>query len=418
MRNLLISRESLQADSRSLIESGKAPSMKLVDFSRPIIGDSFSKMGEPAMFDAISGMNTRQMVASNVQPVFKVSGKYGGGYYTPMKWSDESVMSSHEWMIANRPKFEDAAKMMSNTLPVDWANLWDALRIDVSVRKAAIGTIRQFIYDIIVNPNFTRTVNPTEINPFGIVFEENNGHGQAVLQGETLGGGFDSITILIYAAGFTWDLIAELFDMTITPERISDAVAVGEDALKDDIAISPILDFSYSGVQQTAAATLSGANRQELLYLTLEDALDDLGDRDNPVTGRGLNTNNVVILAHPFDAMHIARVAAGLPSTNERVYGAISEISQVIAYDDEVIKQRAKTTTYSGVTKGTAYMLIPASAIENYMKIAVKRDLVIEIDEQPDVKTLSREQRAYWFAEGIWFEGIQYFVQEITLPTW
>lgn len=411
--NLLISRKSQRAEVKALIESGNAPAMQLVDFSRPTIGGSLAKMKEPDMFDAIAKLGARDMVASNVQPMFKVSGKYGGGFHIPMKWGDESVMSVYDRIRDG--KFT----MASNTLPVDWANLWDALRIDVSVRKAALGTIRQFIYNITVNPNFTRTVNPTEISPFGIVFEENNGHGQSIPQGETLGGGFDAITILIYAAGFTWDLIAELFDLTITPERISDAVMVGEDALKDDIAISPILNFSYAGVQQTAAATLSGANRQELLYLTLEDALDDLGDRDNPVTGRGLNVNDVVVLAHPFDARHIARVSAGLPSTNERVYGAISEISQVIAYDDEVIVQRAKTTTYSGVTKGTAYMIIPASSIgQTYMEIAVKRDLVIEIDERPDVKTLSREERAYWFAEGIWTEGIQYFIQEITLPTW
>jgi hypothetical protein len=129
---------------------------------------------------------------------------------------------------------------------------------------------------------------------------------------------------------------------------------------------------------------------------------------------------DVVVLAHPFDARHIARVARGLPSTNQRVYSAISEINMVIAYDDEIIRQRTKTTTYTGVTQGTAYMIIPASALAagGYMEIAVKRDLVIEIDTQPDVKTLTREQRAYWFAEGIWHHGIQYFIQELTLPTW
>ena len=102
------------------------------------------------------------------------------------------------------------------------------------------------------------------------------------------------------------------------------------------------------------------------------------------------------------------------------VLGGFSQISRVIAFDDEIIKQRAKTTTYSGVTKGTAYMIIPASSLPSngYMEIAVKRDLVVEVDSQPDVKTLSREERAYWFAEAIWTEGKQYFIQEITLPTW
>ncbi len=414
MENLLISRKSLQAENRDKIMSGKGGAIKLVDFSRPFLSGHLNKMSQEDKFEMINRMTAGDMMASCMNPSFSNSGKYGGGFYVPMKWSDGSTEGVYDRISSG--KFQMAA----NTLPVDWANLWDAIRIDVSVRKAAIGTIRQFIYNITTNPNFTRTIKPTEITPIAMIFEENNGHGQAVTQGETTGGGYDSITILIYAAGFTFDLIAELFDLTITPERLADSIMVGEDALKDDLAIDPILIFSYGGTQQTAANALSNANRQELLYLTLEDGIDDLGDRNNPVTDRALNVMDVVMLAHPFDARHIARVSNGLPSTNERVYGEISEIRQVLAFDDEVIKQRAKTVTYSGVTKGTAYMIIPASALpaNGYMEIAVKRDLVVEVDSQPDPKTLTREQRAYWFAEAIWTEGIQYFIQELTLPTW
>ena len=413
--NLIISRGSLQAEAQADINKGTAPGMKLVDFSRPLFDRDIERMTQDDQWKAIGRLNARDMIPSMVGPTFHRTKKYGGGFHVPMSWADEDKKMSVYERILSR-KFQ----MSTNTLPGDWTNLWDAIRIDVSIRKAGLPTIRQFIYDVITNPNFTRDINPTEITPHGVVFEENNGHGQAIPQGETTGGGFSTIQILIYAAGFTWDLIGELFDLTITPESIADAVSVGENALKDNIAINPILIFSYSGVQQTAANTLSGANRQELLYLTLEDGLDDLGNRNHPITDRALNVMDVVILAHPFDARHIARVATGLPSTNERVYGSISEINRVIAYDDEVIRQRSKTTTYTGVTQGTAYMIIPASAAagNDYMKIAVKRDLTIEVDTQPDVTTLTRERRAYWFAEGIWTHGIQYFIQELTLPTW
>lgn len=413
MKNLMVSRKSLQAENRDKIMSGKGGAVKLVDFSKPLLSGRLKSMSQDDKFKMISNMTNGDIMPSSMTPSFTNSGKYGGGFYVPMTWADGSSESVYDRIAAGR------FQMSANTLPVDWTNLWDAIRIDVSVRKAAIGTIRQLIYNITVNPNFTRTINPTEITPIGIIFEENNGHGQAVPQGETTGGGFDSITVLIYAAGFTFDLIAELFDMTITPERISDAVMVGEDALKDDLAISPIIDFSYAGVQQTAASAI-GAKRQELLYNTLIDGLDDLGNRDHPVTDRKLNTNNVLILAAPFDAPHIVQVSGGLASDNQINYPSLNQISNVISYDDEVIKQRARTVTYDGVTAGTAYMIIPASALPaaGYMEIAVKRDLVVEVDTQPDVKTLAREERAYWFAEAIWTEGIQYFIQELTLPTW
>lgn len=413
--NLLVSRKILAEKAKMKIAEGKGGVLQMADFSKPALSGKFSKMSQEDRFKVIDKMTDVSMIGSNFRTTLQVSGKYGSGFDIPVKWSDESTMSAREKIATGA----FSASMSSNTLPVDWQNLWDAMRIETTVRKAALPTIREFIYNITTDPNFTRDINPTEINAFGVVFEENDGHGEAVPQGETRGGGYDTFKILIRAAGFTWDLMASLFDRTITPERVMDAVMVGYNAIRDDIAISPILDFSYSGVQQTPAATLSGANRQELLYLTLEDAVDDLADRENPATDRDLNVSSVVVLAHPFDARHISRVANGLPSTNERVYSGISEITNVIAYDSEVIRLRDRTVTYTGVTKGKAYMIIPASAVEQgYMEIAIKRDLVVEIDEMPDVKTLTQEQRAYWFAEGIWYEGIQYFIQEITLPAW
>lgn len=412
--SLLISRKDLEKEARMKIAKGEMPAQMMTVFSNPVLSGK-TKMSQEEKFKMIDKIDDALMISSKFNNTLVMSGKYASGFDVPMEWSDNTTMSTREKLSMGA----FSAKMSSNTLPTDWENLWDAMRIDVSVRKAALPTIRQFIYNITTDPNFTRDIKPTEINNFGVVFEENNGHGEAVPQGETRGGGYDVFSILIYAAGFTWDLIAGLFDRTTTPERVMDAVMIGYNSLRDDLAISPILNFSYSGVQQTPAATLSGANRQELLYLTLEDAIDDLGDRNNPVTDRKLNVTDVLVLAHPFDARHIARVTSGLPSTNERVYPAISEIRNVISYDAETIRLRDRIVTYAGVTKGKAYMLIPASAVEQgYMEIAVKRDLVVEVDQTPDVKTLTQEQRAYWFAEGIWYEGIQYFVQEITLPTW
>lgn len=416
--NLIVSRKGLEKEARMKMAKGEMPAQQMTAFSSPVLSGK-TNLSQEQKFDMIDKIDESLMITSNFNQTLVMSGKYQSGFDVPMEWEDSS---GNKITMSTREKISMgafSAKMSGNTLPTDWENLWDAMRIDVSVRKAALPTIRGFIYNITNDPNFTRKIDPTEINNFGVVFEENNGHGQAVPQGETNGGGFDTFFILIYAAGFTWDLMASLFDLTITPERVMDAVMIGYNSIRDDLAISPILDFSYSGVQQTPPNALSGANRQELLYLTLEDTIDDLGDRDNPVTDRKLNTSDVLVLANPYDAKHIARVAQGLPSTNERVYNSLSEISQVIAYDDEVIRLRDRKVTYAGVTKGIAYMLIPASAVEQgYMEIAVKRDLVIEVDQTPDVKTLTQEQRAYWFAEGIWFEGIQYFIQEITLPAW
>ena len=94
----------------------------------------------------------------------------------------------------------------------------------VEIFRTREGKDRLFVSPLFIDDLGTEQ---TEINNFGVVFERNNGHGQAVRQGETMGGGYDVFYILIYSAGFTWDLMASLFDNTITPERVMDAVMIG-----------------------------------------------------------------------------------------------------------------------------------------------------------------------------------------------
>jgi hypothetical protein len=408
----LITKDSLDAQADKKIRGGFLPkNSELINIATPAIS---AGMGQEDMWKAI--MKADQVGSDRIRMSEKIQ-KYGGALFVPRLCHSKSEsgkevqMSAYDMIKAGVFK---KAEMSSNSLPADWQSLWDALRIDISIRKAARETIRQNFYNMIDMPGSSRTFDATEFFPYSVVFEENNGEGQSVNQGETRAGQVEAITHLIFAAGFTWTLLAELFDESLDPEKISDAVLIGANGLKDDRGITPITGFAYAGVQQTPAAVLAGANRQELLYLTLEDAIDDLGDRDDPITDRNIDASDLRILASSYDARHIARVAGGLPSTNERIYGGISEISSVVGYDGETIRGRVKDTVYAGVTKGTAYLVKK----NRYMNIGIKRNLTLETDMTPDVTTLSREQRSWYFVEGKQTTGIQYFIQEITLPAW
>ena len=317
--------------------------------------------------------------------------KYGSAWDVPKVFT----VDKKQVRMSTREALTAGVFASANTIPTDWQTLWDAMRIDISIRMAGRGTVRESFYNMINMPESDKTFKATEFFPYNVVFEENNGEGQAVNQGESRAGQTETIEHFIYAAGFTWTLLAEIFRNAIVPERITDAVTIGYDSKRDDLSMSPILNFSYSGAQQTAAATLSGANRQELLYLTMENAIDDLGERSDPITQRDVLADDLVILANPFDARHIARVSAGLPSTNERVYNSISEISSVVGFDGETVTGRVKDTVYAGVTKGTAYLVKK----NRYMNIGIKRNLTLETDVTPDVTTLSREQRSWYFVD-------------------
>jgi hypothetical protein len=95
--------------------------------------------------------------------------------------------------------------------------------------------------------------------------------------------------------------------------------------------------------------------------------------------------------------------------------GALSEIAGIIAYDGDTVIGRDGNTVYEGVGDTYAYLVKP----NRYLDIIVKQGLTAEIDPQPDVMTLAQEQRAWWFAEGVYNdEGLANYVQKITLPAW
>ena len=301
-----------------------------------------------------------------------------------------------------------------NTLNDNWSDLIDAIRMDLTIRKEAKSTVRQYVYSEIQMPNATKDIRPSELYPYGVVFEENNGEGQSIRQGANMGGAVDTIPMKIYAAGFVWTLLAKLFDGTYDLTRLSDGVALAYAAKRDDLALSPILTATYAGAQATAASTV-GTLRQELLMNTMMDAIDDMGDRTDPITKRKVVAEGLVALGTAKDMRHIQHVISGLGNSTPEKYSPLSQINTYIGYEGEVIDMPGETITYSGATEGTVLLIKP----NRYFKIPVKRNLTMEIDAQPNVNTLAQEQKAWYFVEAMYNAiGIENFVQEVTLPTW
>jgi len=334
-----------------------------------------------------------------------------------------SVSNGFDYRFKNRGSVMEQIKRgafsgsAGNTLVDGWQDLFDAIRFDLTIRKQAKPTIRQYIYNMISMPNATKDVRPTELFPYGIVFEENNGEGQSVNQGANLGGQYDTIPMKIYAAGFRWTLLAALFDRSYDITRLNDGVALGHSAKQDDLAIAPILAGNYGtvGTAKWTAASTDGDNRQEKMLNTLMNTVDGLGKRLDPVTGRKINPAGSVLLCSENDMRHIEHVIGGLPSDRNRLYPGISAISRVVGYDGEVINMPGGAVTYTGVTDGYAYLIKP----NRYLSIIEKLGLTVEVDMQPDVSTLRKEERAWYFVEAAYNAlGITNYIQKVTLPTW
>lgn len=308
-------------------------------------------------------------------------------------------------------------KMEGNSLPSGWANLWDAMRLDITIRKLSRPTVRELIYNMIDVPNATRTMNLTELYSHNIVFKENNGAGQSVNQGELMAGQYDTATQKIYAAGLIIDLMSVLFNNAYTDQSVNDAVAIAENGIKDDNALAPIFGYSYATAAQTAADTTSGATKYELLYRTIETAVDALGQRTDPITNREIDATGLVLIASPTNAKRIARVisGAGFPAnSNSGFYPAIDSISKVIGYEPETIVGTNETTSYTAVTTGKCYIVKP----NRRMLVAVKRGLQLNVNQNPNPETLAQAVKSWWFCEALYNAGIADFIQEVTLPSW
>jgi hypothetical protein len=416
MRNVeIINKSSLKMKADEKLEKGFIPKQsELVGMVKP--SDSN---------DLYSDMEKAENHASNRLKMSEKIIQYGGAFFIPKlcatatKEKGKKVyMSAFDMLQAG---YFTNPKMTGNTLPTDWQTLWDALRIDISIRKAAQPTVRGNFYNVLNNPGASKIIDVTELYPYAFEFVLNNGEGQSVNQGETRGGQTETVEHFIYATGFTRTLLSELYDESYDPQKVIDGVMIAMNGKQDDLSISPILNFTYSGVtgSQTPADT-TGANRQEKLFNTLENAIDHLARRSDPITDRKINASDLAVLCEPEDARHIQRIVNGLTTPDiggqdePKILPPISQISTIVAYDGEVIRGRVKDITYTGVTRGKCYLVKK----NRYMNISIKRGLQLEVDNQPDVTTLARQKRSWYFAEGQQTTGIQYFVQEVTLPAY
>jgi len=412
----IITSESRETKALDKIEKGFIPSgNQMARISKPVLKGKTGVFDDKGIFD--STMAAGQVSSKNVRVTSDIK-KYGSAFDMP------KFCASRETEMSVREMVEDGVfanpKMSSNTLIPDWQSLWNALIVDISVNSAVRDTVRQYLYSIENRPDSDQTFDVRELFDYGFTFEEHNGEGQAVEQGETRGGQTDTITNLIYAGGWTHTLLAALFDRTFNLEKISKSVSRAYNLKRDDLAMSPVLGYSYIGSAATAANALSGATRQELLYNTLMDGIEDLFARTDPITTEHIAPSGLVLLMNPIDSFRVSTIINGFTSSSiggqdaPKNLPAISAFSNMIEYETQSVLKRAKTVTYTGVSQGTAYIIKP----NRYMSVNVKRGLSLEADAQPDVSTLAQGRQSWYFSEAIYHEGKSSFIQELTLPAW
>jgi hypothetical protein len=406
----IITRDSLKEDVETRKMAGGVYAKEGVILAETKIGKNIGKLAQKDAYDLAFSAKTLFQ-----GPTPKMTGKYGSVLATPFRWYDgktESVLDR----IGGARFGKNPKAASTNTLIPDWQQLWEIMRIDLTQRKTANPTVREFMFNMYSRPDADKTNKIVDMLPWLVKFEEINAAGQALPLGRRYGGLIDTFDVKVYGAAFVWTLLAALFDKMLDMTQLNDAVAVAYSAVQDDLVITPLLAYAYGNAgtaKHTAADATANADKHELLYRTLENAIEGLAVRKHPViTTQPIAANDLVYLGSVNTARHVARIIGGLPSnTSNRFFPAISEITRVIGYDGEA------PHGYSGVGDTYGYLVKK----NEFMDIFTKRNLTAEIDLQPNVLTLDQEERAWWFAEGAYNGGdygIGAFIQKITLPAW
>jgi hypothetical protein len=400
----IITKDSLKEEAEAKKMTGGLYASDPVILAETKLGKNIMKYDQKTAFDL--AFSARPLCSGAIP---KITGKYGTALAAPCTWIDGKKES-----VIDRVK-RGAFATATNTLLPDWQQLWEMMRIDLTMRKTATPTLRQFVYNMLNRPDADKTNKVIDFLPWDVTFEEVTGNGDAVRQGKREGAITDTFDVKIYGAGFVWTLLAALFDKQLDLTQMNDAVILGYNSLQDHLAFSEITGYSYgaAGTAKHTAADATGTDKYEKLYLTLENAIEDLAKRMHPViTTKHIQANELIYLGSTNSCRHVAKVVGGFRSvTDNRPYPELTEISQIIAYDGE------STKGYDGIGDTYGYLV----KRNEFMNIIIKRGLTAEIDLQPDVKTLAQEERAWWFAEGVYAGGdygVGSFIQKITLPTW
>ena len=332
-------------------------------------------------------------------------------------------------------KIEDLWKRKkSNIATFDqsaYEELIDNIRIDVTRRRFQYLDLTTLIDDEITNPNFTKAVTLDEFLPYGAAFMPNNLRGEAVSLIDQKYGGTDTVTMAGYAVGWADTLENQLFNMDIfSMMKVNEAIARGYVGKRNDLSAGEIVGTTYNASQQVAAATTSGATPEELLYETLNDAIETLTNLKDPQTDQIITAANMSLLCYPGDVRRINRAINGQLNNSKGKNSnrePLNEISNIIPYFGDTIYAGEKAISYDGVSKNTAYLYVPGVASWTLTKRGLTQEL-----GSGSVLNLSTDQSAWYFVQTKYRneffgssdsailadKGTGYgFIVEITLPS-
>lgn len=289
------------------------------------------------------------------------------------------------------------------------------ITLDLEMGFADIPLLYKPIYETLTNRDFPEVFEAKWLQYGKVVFLQHV-EGQEVKFGVLESEEGNVAYIKTYSAGFeyTEDLVE--YNMGWSIQLLNTAMGRAYNALLNHLHMYPIISYSYTSANQTPANTMFDSPAYDDVdaytkhVLNVRQTLLDAKQATLVKDSYGKNrAGSNIILCSSTDEQYIVEALNGF-QVRGTIYQPLTGISQIIVYDgwDETV--RGETTSYTGVTAGTCYLIKPKS----YMKELIKHDLIVDADNA-DLSRLIEQQIVGRARRGV-YAGIANSVEEITLP--
>lgn len=262
------------------------------------------------------------------------------------------------------------------------------------------------IYSIVNDANLPKNVDVLRMGPGGVVLTEIQEGGEVKFASIT--SSEYTVPIVHYGAGLEYSDDLVTYNQTWQVPIVERQLGIAYNALLNHIHLDPIISFSYTAANQTAANT-GGATTQEDFLLTIEDAItNSKADTANPRRGP------YVLLVSSANEIMVRKALMQVPQEGVSLQDGMTmdQIRAVIAYDGWTGTRGALATTYSGVSSGTAYLIDTANNMTDFQSF-VKQGLE-EYGRQEDVSRFLLQ--IVWDTRFGVFANPEASVEEITWP--
>jgi hypothetical protein len=281
-------------------------------------------------------------------------------------------------------------------------DLLEKVRIDVEFGLADVPLVYQPVYDTIAGPFPGGVVQLNENTLEGRVVFLQHFEGGEIIFGTLAKGVPVNIAIATYAAAFEWTEDMIEFDKTWDITLNNRAFGRAYNYLLNHLHLSPILSYTYTAQNQTAA-NATGATLQEKTLLTFQAAYK------SAVLATPQRTPSVLV-ANEGNRFQIED--ALLTPVRDTQGNPLPRVplDTIIYYNGATVNNGVKNYVYPGVTAGKCYFIFP----KQRFKELVHHDLRIDIGP-PDISRLIEGQQVGRARRGL-YADIANSVQEVTLP--